>query len=162
MKKDVIKIIQDNKVSLELIKKSINDCVDDLINTIFNSKGGGVPKIRKHIQAHNEKIIPCFVELVQLHLDTNGKASDIAIAARIKVNHQLFKAGFDEIMEHTKFGFYQFIYEAWYHIMMGLCKEANKEGNKKVSNLSLALFRDISKAYKLADKENKKEFRAKE
>ena len=162
MEKDAIKIIQDNKVSLKTINKSIKDFVENLVDDTLGSKGGGMDGIKKHIQTHNEKITPCFAELVQLHLDTKGKTSDKATKAKITVKYQLFKDGFNEIMEHTKYGFYLFIYEAWYHILMGLCKEANKEGNKKVSNLSVALFRDISKAYKFADKENKKEFETKE
>ena len=162
MKKDAIKIIQDNKVSLETINQSINDFVDNLLDDVLDGKGGRTTKTKKDIQTHNEKITPCFAELVQLHLDTTGKATDEATKARITANYKLFKEGFSEIMGHTKYGFYQFIYEAWYHLLMGLCNEAIKEGNKKVSDLSLALFRDVNKAYNLVYEENKKEFWTKE
>lgn len=162
MKKKTAKIIRDSKISVETTSKFINDFVDDLIKKVFNTNGGGIPKIREHIKNHNAKIIPCFVKWVQLHLDTNGKVANKAAIARIEASHKLFKNGFNEIMEHTKFGFYQFIYEAWRHLLINLCEEVIKDSNEKISSLFLTLFWEVNAAYGLADKENKKQFKHKD
>ena len=156
MKKNAFKIIHDNKISLVTVNQCINYFVENLVDNTIGNEGAGIVRIKKHIQDQNKKITPCFVKLIQLHLDTNGKINDKATVARVTANYQLFTDGFNKIIEHTKFGFYQFIYEAWYHLLIDLYIETSNEGNKKVSGLSLALIRDLNKTYNLADKEIKR------
>jgi hypothetical protein len=59
-------------------------------------------------------------------------------------------------MEHTKFGFYFFIYEAWRELLINLCNEVTKDSNEKISSLFLALFKEVNAAYSKADEENEK------
>lgn len=152
------KIIQDDKIQIETVNQALSGYVDDLLHIILGMKGAEIIKIKTHIQTHCEKITPCFVELVQLHLDI-GKACDEATITRITANHGLFKNGFNEIMEHSKFGFYQFIYHAWHLVLINIRNEADQVKNKKIHYLSLALLEEISTAYNHADEENKREFK---
>jgi hypothetical protein len=156
MKKNAIKIIQDNKISADVVNQTIHKFIE---NHIIKNKSRGILNIKKHIQSKSEEITTCFIELVQLNLDSHGKAYDEATTAQITINYQLFKAGFKQIMQQTKYGFYEFIHGAWHHILINLRDETDKEdGNKRNYDLSLALLEEINIAYGYAVWEKEQEF----
>lgn len=155
MEKNVINISLNGRITVEAVNQTIKDFIEDYV---IKSKESGIIKIKEHIQSKSEEITTCFVELVQLNIDSHGKAYNEATTARITVNYQLFKAGFNQIMQETKYGFYGFIYEAWFHVLINLRTESSKKGNKRNYDLSLALLGEINLAYEYAEKENEKEF----
>lgn len=149
------KIIMEKEISMDAVTKSIHGFVDKFLDTVFNRKRVGIPKIKEHIKGYNDKIIPAFVELMQLQSEVANKEADKITMKRIKESYNLFKIGFEDAMEQTKFSFYQIIYEAWTNLFINLANEAYKSNNKEMWRLLIAVYKEMSEAYTLADKSRK-------
>ena len=142
-KKNNIKSIQVNEITVEVI----NQITRDFLDNVIQNESVGIEAAKNVIQIECEKITLNFVELVQLYIDENNI---LPIGTTLK--YQLFKNQFNQVMQNTRFGFFEFIYAAWSKVIQTLYLA----GNIKTGELFLVLLGEISLAHKSIMEENKK------
>jgi len=145
MIEDNIKTIKVHEISIE----AINQITKDYIDNIIQDESNGIKAAKNSIQIECEKITLNFVELIQLYEILEDK-NERYFGTNLK--YQFFKSQFNQVMQNTRFGFFEFVFEAWSKVMQTIYLV----GDKRIERLILILLGEINVIHNNIIEENKK------